>query len=536
MRPELVFLQLRRFVPTRDVFVGSQQVPRLPVRDILGIGEVDQMLRLRTGHVPTFWPSAGLRELRGGYICGHIRRDVVVDVPGVRAGAVHRHRSELVHELCGRLFLGEGWIERLLALRRGDVLFLDGPIGGDGVPRGKLLLGRVDCDGVRCRNVLPFNGPIGGDGMPRRELLHGRIKRDGHLLRWLVLYRVCARLHDLPRGELLLWRIKRDGHLRRGQVLRYLGGRLHELRHGHLPGDRRLRVLCELRVWDVLHCDGPSRGVGVSGREPVRGRRRGPGLVPVGVVLRELFERVFELRGRHVPGFGGCGGVLGVPGWVLLRLDWPHGRERRVRSWGLLCNVGKQLHELLGQHVLGRGGLCRLFGLRERAVLGRRLGVVHGVLPRWPVLGADELRGLPCRKVLERAGCIVGVVVLELPGGDVRDRGVDVVHELRRGQLPAELELELVHAVPRGLVLRGDGSDRGERAVLGGPVLLLGGDGLQRLRERHVPGCRGPGRVLGVLERQVQRVVAIELGVLELRRGLLPAEHGRVELRELPRG
>ena len=316
----------------------------------------------------------GLLELFGGILRGLVGQYVFVQLHELHCWIVRGGRRERVLAVCGGQLPTECELWLLRHVRLWVLLLLKRPLCGDSVYRGELLRWwRLHKRGVRGGNVLNGLDELMLEmrrwllpGEPEVRLVHGL--RDHHVL--CVDGHVCS--DGLPRGELLLWRIKRDGHLRRGQVLRYLGGRLHELRHGHLPGDRRLRVLCELRVWDVLHCDGPSRGVGVSGREPVRGRRRGPGLVPVGVILRELFERVFELRGRHVPGIGGCGGVLGLRGRVLLRLDRPHGRERRVRSWSLLCIFGEQLHELLGQHVLGRGGLGRLLGLRERAVLTRR--------------------------------------------------------------------------------------------------------------------------------------------------------------------
>ncbi len=90
--------------------------------------------------------------------------------------------------------------------------------------------------------------------------------------------------------------------------------------------------------------------------------------------------------------------------------------------------------------------------------------------------------------------------------------------------------------VSRGLVLRSGGSHSGDGRVRGGPVLGVGRDGLQRLRERFLPRSCRAGVMRRLLDRAVQRGFPVEHGLLELRVGQLPARHGRGELRKLSRG
>ena len=140
------------------------------------------------------------------------------------------------------------------------------------------------------------------------------------------------------------------------------------------------------------------------------------------------------------------------------------------------------------------------------------------------------------REVVECCGRDVFVDMLDMQRWLIRGGIVDSVHELRGGLLPAELWVELVWFVPRGLVLRHVWSRSGDGCVRGGPVLGVGCDGLQRLRERLLPRCRRSGLVYRLLERTVQRGFFVEHGLLDLRGGLLPARHGRGELRQLSRG
>ena len=99
----------------------------------------------------------------------------------------------------------------------------------------------------------------------------------------------------------------------------------------------------------------------------------------------------------------------------------------------------------------------------------------------------------------------------------VRGDSIDLMHKLRVGLLPADLGLRLVCIVPRGLVLCYSGSHGRNGRVLGGPVLGIGCDGLQRMCERLLPGTRRAGNVHRVLGRSVQRSFSRQQGMRELR-------------------
>ena len=74
---------------------------------------------------------------------------------------------------------------------------------------------------------------------------------------------------------------------------------------------------------------------------------------------------------------------------------------RKLRARELFYGIGEQLHELLEQHVLGRVGLKRLRGLQQRAVCGRRLNVVHRILPCRPVQCGGHMLRMCGRDVFE---------------------------------------------------------------------------------------------------------------------------------------
>ena len=97
-------------------------------------------------------------------------------------------------------------------------------------------------------------------------------------------------------------------------------------------------------------------------------------------------------------------------------------------------------------------------------------------------------------------------------------RPVDM-YRLRGGDFPAELGIELLRIVSRGLVLRSDGSHSGDGRVRGGPVLGLGCGGLQRLCERLLPKCPRAGLLHRLLDRAVQHGFSVQHGLLDLRSG-----------------
>ncbi len=161
---------------------------------------------------------------------------------------------------------------------------------------------------------------------------------------------------------------------------------------------------------------------------------------------------------------------------------------------------------------------------------------MHCFVPGRPVQCGGYLLRLRGRDVFECCIRFILSELLDLQCWLLLGGFIDGVHELRGGHFPAELGIELVRIVSRGLVLRSGGSYSGDGRVRGGPVLGLGRDGLQRLRERLLPRCLRAGLVHRLLERAVQRGVTVKHGVLELLGGQLPSEHGRGELHELLRG
>ncbi len=118
------------------------------------------------------------------------------------------------------------------------------------------------------------------------------------------------------------------------------------------------------------------------------------------------------------------------------------------------------------------------------------------------------------RDVVKCCGCDLFIVLLDLQCWLVLGGFIDGMHELRGGLFPAELGIELMRIVSRGLVLRNDGSHSGDGRVRGGPVLGLGRDGLQRLRERLLSRCFRSGLLQCLLDRAVQRGVTVKHGLL----------------------
>ena len=145
------------------------------------------------------------------------------------------------------------------------------------------------------------------------------------------------------------------------------------------------------------------------------------------------------------------------------------------------------------------------------------------------------MRRLPSWIVVEFAGRDFILDMHELRCGDLRCGCVDFLYELRGGILPAGLGVGLVFILPRGLILCGCGPFGGDGVVLGGPVLGLHRDGLQRLRERLLPELKKPELLRGLSEWSLQRFGSAQHGLPELRGRLLSAGYGRSELRQLPR-
>ena len=67
------------------------------------------------------------------------------------------------------------------------------------------------------------------------------------------------------------------------------------------------------------------------------------------------------------------------------------------------------------------------------------------------------------------------------------ERSVDRVYKLRGGLLSANIELKLMHGVPYGIVLCGDGSRGGDGAVLCGQILGLFCNHVLELFGGHIP-------------------------------------------------
>jgi hypothetical protein len=305
-----------------------------------------------------FW-SVELRELRCGHCGGRGGRLGVVNlrfvlnrplfriyglvvVREVRRGEVLRRLGgDRMHELRSRNVPTSGWFDLMPSLRRGKLLRINWPNVDESVPCWELLRRRVDDFGLlrgggllgrlrqlvlelrggllptelkllglpdlRCAHLLPHDWSKRGDGMPRWELLHGRVEHRGSLPSW---------------------------HLLRG-----VGELVRGLRSGHLPVERRLHVMCELRGGDSLFVDWPVLCCSVPRWELLSRRHRTRGRLLCGLLLGDIIDQLLKLRRWNFSSLGWGLGVLRVSFRELLQHDRSHGRERRLCTGELLCGT-----------------------------------------------------------------------------------------------------------------------------------------------------------------------------------------------------
>ena len=311
----------------RCVGVGGMRLLRRWV--VLGCGRRG-VLELRRGHLPVCVGVGVMPELRRGVVLhlgGVISDDSVplgelllrrqVGDRGLRRGDVLRRRGECLLELRLGHLPAERLCRRLSRLRARELLPVDGPIGGDGLPFRELLLGRRHRQRPLRRRVVLC---IIGERM--LELRGGHLPGECELDPLLIMSRGVL-LHDkrplctvVVSGWKLLRRRRLDhGRVRGGDLLDDLGESVLELRGGLLPARLKRRVLRDLRRVDVLRDHWPERGGGVPRWELLHGGVERDGLLPSWLVLRGVVERVLELRRGHVPTQHRLHVLLGLRCW-----------------------------------------------------------------------------------------------------------------------------------------------------------------------------------------------------------------------------